>query len=76
MIGFDNELPPRCSRAGCDAEARWNVNWRNPKIHAADRVKIWLACDDHVEFLREYLATRDFPVLVTALDVHVESVPS
>jgi hypothetical protein len=75
VIGFDDGLP-RCSRAGCDADASWNVNWRNPKIHPADRVKIWLACDEHVEFLREYLATRGFPVVVTTLSEHVAVVPS
>ena len=40
------------------------VVWRNPRIHAADREKIWLACDEHVHFLRDYLAARDFPVTV------------
>jgi hypothetical protein len=45
----------------------WSVNWRNPRIHSPDRVKVWLACDEHVEFLRDYLASRDFPVSVSAL---------
>jgi hypothetical protein len=57
----------QCSRAGCRLPAAWNVNWRNPRIHSPDRVKVWLACDDHVEFLRDYLSTRDFPVAVTPL---------
>lgn len=56
---------PRCSRAGCSLEADWTVNWRNPRIHAADRVKIWLACGEHLEFLRDYLVNRGFPVRVT-----------
>ena len=45
MIGFgdDDELPPTCSRAGCGHAAAWRVNWRNPRIHTADRVKVWLA---------------------------------
>jgi hypothetical protein len=64
----------QCSRAGCRETARWNVNWRNPRIHSADRVKVWLACDDHADFLRDYLATRDFPVVVTPLGETVESV--
>ena len=54
---------------------RWNVNWRNPRIHSADRVKIWLACDEHREYLRDYLATRGFPVVVTPLAEHVDVVP-
>ncbi|SDQ17125.1 hypothetical protein [Microbacterium sp. cf332] len=53
-----------CSRAGCRASARWRVVWRNPRIHTADRRKVWLACDDHVAYLREFVATRDFPVTV------------
>jgi len=53
-----------CSRAGCRAEATWRIEWRNPKIHTEDRRKIWLACDEHVEFLREFLGARDFPLEV------------
>ena len=55
--------------------AAFHVNWRNPRIHSLDRVKIWLACTEHVDYLRDYLATRDFPVLVTDLGVTVASVP-
>jgi hypothetical protein len=53
-----------CSRAGCRSAATHQVVWRNPRIHTPDREKIWLACDDHVDFLRDYLAARDFPVVV------------
>ncbi|MFF7292716.1 hypothetical protein ACFY9N_09305 [Microbacterium sp. NPDC008134] len=53
-----------CSRAGCRSAATKQVVWRNPRIHAADREKIWLACDEHVEYLHDYLAARDFPVAV------------
>lgn len=53
-----------CSRAGCRATAAWAIGWRNPKIHTADRVKVWVACDDHVAFLREFLSARDFPLAV------------
>ena len=74
MIGF-GETGVRCSAAGCSAEAGWRINWRNPRLHTADRVKVWLACDDHREHLRGYLASRGFPVRVTAVDVVVESVP-
>lgn len=42
--------------------------WRNPRIHSPDRRKIWTACDDHVGFLRDYLATRGFPVEVVAFE--------
>ena len=53
-----------CSRAGCRSTATHQVVWRNPRIHAADREKIWLACDEHVGFLSDYLRARDFPVTV------------
>lgn len=63
-----------CSRAGCRRTARWQVVWRNPRIHPEDRRKIWLACDEHVGFLRDYLAARDFPVAVEAFVVAAGSV--
>lgn len=59
---------PLCSRAGCRETARFRVNWRNPRIHAADRVKVWAACDEHRGFLADYLRSRSFPVTVT--DIH------
>jgi hypothetical protein len=57
-----------CSRAGCRDDARWQVIWRNPRIHSADRRKIWAACDAHVDYLHDYLAARDFPVEALPLD--------
>ena len=66
---------PICSRAECRATATWNVNWRNPRIHTADRVKVWLACDDHAAYLRDYLEARDFPVLLSPFGTPVELVP-
>lgn len=76
MIGALGPTIERCSRASCTDPARWNVNWRNPRIHSEDRVKVWLACDEHVAYLRDYLATRDFPVVVTRLGTRVERVGS
>ena len=67
MLGV-TEIDPRCSRAGCGGPAAWSVNWRNPRIHGPERVKVWLACDDHVEFLREYLSSRGFPVELSPAD--------
>ncbi|WP_404432657.1 hypothetical protein LG299_00985 [Microbacterium lacus] len=55
-----------CSRAGCRAAALWRVEWRNPRIHSSERRKVWPACDEHVQFLRDYLAARNFPVEVRA----------
>ncbi len=56
-----------CSRAGCRAEATAAIRWRNPKIHAADRRKTWLACDEHLEYLRDFLSARSFPVEILAV---------
>lgn len=53
-----------CARAHCRAAATHHIVWRNPRIHSEDRRKIWLACDEHVGFLSDYLRTRDFPVEV------------
>ncbi|SJN24195.1 hypothetical protein FM104_04405 [Microbacterium esteraromaticum] len=53
-----------CSRADCRTAATHHIVWRNPRIHGDDRRKIWLACDEHVGFLSEYLKARDFPVEV------------
>lgn len=59
--------PATCSRAGCRAAASWRVEWRNPRIHSPERRKVWVACDEHRDFLRDYLAARDFPVAVLPL---------
>ena len=70
MIGTLGGVPPHtraCSRAACTSEADWSITWRNPKIHDTDRHKVWLACDEHLEYLREFLAARDFPLSVEVL---------
>jgi hypothetical protein len=56
-----------CSRAGCRQPATWRIDWRNPRLHDAGRVKTWLACDEHREFLTDFLTARDFPVSVDAV---------
>ena len=76
MIGFDDIADePRCSRAGCREAATASINWRNPKIHGADRVKVWLACDEHRDFLREFLLARNFPVAVDVVGAQLTHVP-
>lgn len=67
MLGM-GEVDPRCSRAGCDEAAAWSVNWRNPRIHGPERVKVWLACHEHVDFLHDYLSSRGFPVELSPAD--------
>ena len=74
MIGF-GETTIRCSAAGCTETAQWRINWRNPRVHTVERVKVWLACDEHRDHLTGYLASRGFPVLITPVDVAAESVP-
>lgn len=66
MIGDD--ATATCSRAGCRASASWRIDWRNPRIHAGDRRKTWVACGEHVGYLREFLAARSFPLEVSALE--------
>jgi alpha-D-ribose 1-methylphosphonate 5-phosphate C-P lyase len=57
---LSTNLEQKCSRAGCILDAKHLIHWRNPKIHTLDRIKIWSACDEHREYLVEYLAARDF----------------
>lgn len=64
-----------CSRAGCRAPATWQVIWRNPRIHDADRRKIWTACDEHVAYLRDFVAARDFPVDVRSIGAATTGAP-
>lgn len=66
-VRIDGVPAATCSRAGCREAALWRVEWRNPKIHSPDRRKIWVACDEHRDYLRDYLAARDFPVAVWPL---------
>lgn len=54
----------RCSRAGCAEEADWAILWRNPRIHAPNRTKTWLACQEHRSFLYDFLHARGFPLEV------------
>jgi hypothetical protein len=69
MIGLGAPLASTtCSRADCRNAGSWRLDWRNPRIHSTDRVKTWLACDDHVDYLREFLSARDFPLTVRPLE--------
>lgn len=57
-----------CSRAGCQQSALWAIHWRNPKIHAPERRKTWLACQEHREYLHDFLAARSFPLEVIPVE--------
>ncbi len=50
----------RCSARGCRADAAWGLRWNNPRLHTADRRKVWLACSDHRPQLEQFLAARGF----------------
>lgn len=52
--------PDICSSKSCRAPATWQLLWNNPKIHTADRRKVWLACDEHRESLEKFLGARGF----------------
>ncbi|MEO0024459.1 MAG: hypothetical protein RL196_900 [Actinomycetota bacterium] len=60
--------PVKCSRAGCLVNAEFQVVWNNPKVHDADRRKIWLACLEHREYLVDYLSTRSFYLETLEID--------
>jgi hypothetical protein len=62
----------RCSRSGCLREPTWDVQWRNPKIHAPERVKVWLACEEHRDYFEAYLGQKGFPVSSIAREGSVE----
>ena len=56
-----------CSAKGCRAAASYELSWRNPRLHAEGRVKHWLACPEHVDFLADFLDRRGFLLARTAL---------
>jgi hypothetical protein len=53
-----------CSAKGCRASATHAVIWRNPKLHTADRRKVWLACDEHHQSLADFVGIRGFLIEV------------
>ncbi|GAA2730457.1 hypothetical protein GCM10009867_01930 [Pedococcus aerophilus] len=57
-----------CSAKACRAEASWAHLWNNPKLHTADRRKVWLACEDHRTSLGEFLSVRGFLVETVPAD--------
>lgn len=53
-----------CSAKGCRAAAVHAVVWNNPKLHTAERRKVWLACDEHQKSLADFVALRGFLIEV------------
>jgi hypothetical protein len=64
-----------CSARGCRADAAHGLRWNNPRLHTAERRKVWLACDEHRESLSRFLSARGFLRDVVALDALGESRP-
>ncbi|MCL2466713.1 MAG: hypothetical protein FWF02_03070 [Micrococcales bacterium] len=59
---------PVCSARRCTAEAAWGLLWNNPKLHTPDRRKVWMSCDDHADYLTEFLQLRGFLMSVVEVD--------
>lgn len=60
----------RCSAKGCRVKAAYGLLWNNPKLHAPERRKTWLACENHADSLSDFLSKRGFlkdAVLVSEL---------
>ena len=49
-----------CSAKGCRANATYGLLWNNPKLHAPDRRKTWLTCEEHRVTLSYFLSVRGF----------------
>ncbi|MGH3450381.1 MAG: hypothetical protein ACRDQW_06545 [Haloechinothrix sp.] len=52
--------PVICSAKGCGAPASYTVIWNNPKIHQPEREKTWPACEEHRQWLADFLDARGF----------------
>ncbi len=63
---------PTCSAKGCRDAAVWVLAWNNPKLHAPERRKTWLACEEHREHLSQFLGVRGFLKDVVKLDEWVQ----
>jgi hypothetical protein len=49
-----------CSARGCRAPASYALVWNNPKVHAPEREKTWVACEEHRQSLAAFLDLRGF----------------
>lgn len=61
-----------CSARECEQAATQALVWSNPAIHTG-RTKTWLSCPHHVDFLRDYLAYRRFPVEIVPLEEYLRA---
>jgi hypothetical protein len=49
-----------CSAKGCRSPAVHVLVWNNPSLHTPDREKTWVACDEHLHSLSQFLDLRGF----------------
>lgn len=61
-----------CGARGCRHPATFAVVWRNPRLHAADRRKVWLACPDHRQSLADFVSVRGFLLEVVPVEALTE----
>jgi hypothetical protein len=59
--------PVVCSARGCREPASFALVWNNPKVHAPEREKTWVACEEHRQSLADFLDLRGFLRRVEAL---------
>lgn len=57
-----------CSAKGCRTTAERAVVWRNPRLHAEGRRKVWLACPEHEQHLSDFVARRGFLIEVSGIE--------
>ena len=50
----------QCSAKGCRAPAVHQLRWNNPQLHPPEHRKVWLACDEHLDWLSGFLNARGF----------------
>ena len=61
---------PQCSAKGCRHDAVHVLVWNNPKLHTPGREKNWVACEDHLGSLSQFLELRGFLRRVDPLTDH------
>ncbi|WP_151523315.1 hypothetical protein [Serinicoccus kebangsaanensis] len=62
-----------CSAKACRRQAAHAVVWRNPALHSAQRRKVWLACGEHRDHLRDFVQLRGFLIEVLPVDELTEA---
>lgn len=59
-VSADDATDTVCSAKACRNTGIWVLAWNNPKIHLPERRKTWIACDDHLAPLTQFLNARGF----------------